>query len=228
MNTSKNDKNRDEKKEGNNSVSIPGKLETDIIISTKTINIIKDIVFNRDTEVCANLRHKSNFSNKLSLMNIVEGKVEEYAPGKYRGTCNHEMITSVMFHSHPTNSYAYPSVEDILNVVKNHGKIKRSIIATKWGLWDIRNTEISNIYSSTCKYSFSKHIGYFLDRIGRYTSNRESSKRDTATRHKSIDVTKNDKESVINDNISYIENFLNIKIDLYLWEELEGELILKK
>ena len=134
-------------------------------ITSETIEKFKEFVFKGDKEICANLRKESDTNNNLKLYYITEGTTVEYAPGKTRGMCVHDKITSVIFHTHPITSYSYPSVEDILRVVREHGRIVRSIIATKWGVWDIKNTEKSNVYSSTCKNIIEEYIRYFLEKI---------------------------------------------------------------
>ncbi len=192
-------------------------------ISQKTIEHFKNLVFKTNVEVCGNLRKSSSTGDNTSdgtlvLTNMIEGKMEEYDTGKFRGVCTHEIITSIIFHTHPVNLYAYPSVEDIIKVTKHHGRIVRSIIATKWGLWDIKNTDKSNKYSVTCHDAFVEYIKYFVDRIGRYTS--QNSYIVDHGGAKSRDIS--DKDLVIiNDSIERIEKFLHLKINLHLWTEIE-------
>ena len=187
-------------------------------ISKTIVDKIKDYVFKSDVEVCGNLRKPTISSNELILTNIKKGSITEYSPGKFRGTCEHEIITSIILHTHPLNSYAYPSVEDIIKVIKNHGRIVRSVIGCKWGIWDIKNTDASNIYSTTCKNILDDYIRYFLDRIGKYTKN-------TSSTDKSKDLNDNDMD-IINESINRIEKILNVKINLYTWNEVENGLLL--
>jgi hypothetical protein len=181
-------------------------------ISNKTIQTIKKYT-ELDYEMCGNLRKKSNQSNELIITNANKGTNKEY-----RKQCNHEIITSVIFHTHPYTSYSYPSTEDVLKVFKNHGKIVRSIIATKWGIWEIKNTDKSNIYSETKKEEFIKFIKHYLDRVGRHTSNGIST-------NKSVDYLTDDHLQLINECTTKLEKMFNIVIDLHLWSEISEGLL---
>ena len=191
-------------------------------ISRETIEIMRDFVYKSDTEMCGNLFTKNSTSNEIILYHMKKGDKTEYSPGQYREMCEYEKITSILFHSHPISSYSYPSVEDILLVIKKHDIVKRSIIATKWGIWDIQNTKESNIYSSGCKEIIYEYLKYFLDRIGLHTKNTSSSITD-----KSRDLIDEDL-NVINDCIKRIKRVTHVNIDLHLWKDIDDGFILVK
>lgn len=182
-------------------------------ISHETIAEMRNFVYKLDYEICGNLRKKNYNTDELIIYHMTKGKRVEYDPGRFRGKCEYEMITSVLFHSHAINMYSYPSAEDILQVIKKYDIIKRSIIATKWGIWDIQNTQKSNIYSSEYETIIYKRLKYFLDRIGLRTSS-------------STDDLRDDDLDVINYSINRITEELHIKINLHLWRDIEDGLVL--
>lgn len=53
-----------------------------------------------------------------------------------RASCSVKYYTPIIFHTHPRTSYATPSVEDIVKVLK-HKIIKTSVIVTAWGVFQI-------------------------------------------------------------------------------------------
>lgn len=187
-------------------------------IKKDTIEQFKDFVFNNEVEFCGNLRKESSSNENLKLYHIKEGDTIEYSPGKFRGTCEHEVVTSIIFHTHPSIAYPYPSVEDILKVLKNYNRIVRSVIATRWGVWDIKNTEKSNIYSNTCRDIFYQYIVYFLDRIGKRI--RKSTELDRA-----ISL---DEMEVLSDSINRIQKITHLEIKLHVWNDIEDGMVLHK
>ena len=187
--------------------------------SEQTIRQFKELVFDRDVEVCGNLRKESISSNDIKLYSIREGIGIEYSPGKFRGSCSHEKTTSVIFHTHPVSFYAYPSPEDIVNVIKNYRRVVRSIIATKWGLWDIKNTDRSNIYSSSCRDVLLMFLKRNLDKLWYRTR--------SSVEGTSRDITLEDID-FINGVVDRIEKVLHLEINLYTWDEVENGVVLKK
>ena len=60
---------------------------------------------------------------------------------KMRGSCQHSKYSSVIWHTHPNISLPYPSMEDILKVIKprnDSGLISTSYIFTSIGIWSIQ------------------------------------------------------------------------------------------
>lgn len=211
------------------------------IISSSTMNEIKKYVFgknvsfvfphqtrvfdknlfDKDVEVCAYLVPYQD--SKLKLDNITLGKIEEYSPGKYRNMCRHRKYTRIIFHTHPLAAYAYPSTEDIIKVMKNHNVIRRSIISTKWGIWDIKNTDKSNWYPTDhhTHNTFYEFIKSHLDNIGRDTKSKN-----TQSKHKSKTLSSKDPNfyndmKIITENIKEIKLLLHLDIDLHLWEDID-------
>ena len=53
-----------------------------------------------------------------------------------RELCDHQYRTPIIFHTHPLNTYSYPSIEDI-NKVSKRLNYSCSIIASQWGIWQV-------------------------------------------------------------------------------------------
>jgi proteasome lid subunit RPN8/RPN11 len=193
-------------------------------ISSKTIKIMKDFVYDLEYEVCGNLftqgDTKEGLPNELFLHNIQDGEKVEYSTGQFRGACKYKSITTCIFHSHPATTYSYPSVEDIMQLLEYFNNTKHSIIATKWGIWDISNTLKSNVYSSNCKDQLNKYIRECVDYYIGYPT--RDDKNDW-----SRDITDKDLD-LINIGIKKIEEVLHIKINLHLWDDLNNGLVIDK
>jgi hypothetical protein len=188
-----------------------------MIISRELVNELRDLVYTKHYEICANLKVKDNYPF-LELDNINKGKDRVDSTGKIRKSCEFKEMSNILFHTHPKASYSYPSVEDIMKLIKRHGVVERSVIATKWGIWDIKNMNNTSNYCSEAKDVFNRTIQYFTDRIGRYTRNKSSASSD-----KSISITPSDDMTIINDCIYQLQLILNISIKLYLWDAVDRD-----
>ena len=82
-----------------------------------------------------------------------------------RNNCQTRKYKKMIYHTHPFVSKSYPSMEDILKIIKMKNKIiKVSIIFTRWGIWELNcnkksdnipkeiiikvNEQLTNIYQS--------------------------------------------------------------------------------
>ena len=92
-------------------------------ISHTNIQVIKDLL-ERSVEVCGHLiaQEKGGY---LPYLNSVGEK----------DTCQHSSYSKYIWHTHPENSKGYPSVVDIVKVIKNRSIISKSFIFTTWGIW---------------------------------------------------------------------------------------------
>ena len=59
-----------------------------------------------------------------------------------RKSCQHTHYRPYIWHTHPKNAKIYPSVEDLEKVLKKNA-IRRSVIFTKDGMWDIRSEKFN-------------------------------------------------------------------------------------
>ena len=79
-------------------------------------------------EVCGNFYMDDYDELVIDEDSIVTGQ---------QSVCKHDHYSDYIWHTHPYNGKYYPSVEDILKVMKNKGRIVRSWIFTKHGFWTI-------------------------------------------------------------------------------------------
>ena len=87
-------------------------------------------MLSEDHEVCLNLTAEEG-SDDLMPHGIQYGLADPLASRK---SCSYKYYSDYILHTHPFSSYAYPSAEDILKVLKNK-EIKNSLIVTSWGIW---------------------------------------------------------------------------------------------
>lgn len=83
---------------------------------------------NYDNEVCGNFNMDDSDELVIDENSIVTGQ---------QNVCEHNYYSDYIWHTHPYREKYYPSVEDILKVMKNQGRIVRSWIFTKYGFWTI-------------------------------------------------------------------------------------------
>jgi hypothetical protein len=95
-----------------------------MIICVGTLNYMQGMLSN-DYEICGNLFVKQN--KCLTQEHIVVGKPNE---------CTFSGLSWVIFHTHPLVAKSYPSIQDVIKVVK-HDVIQYSIIFTEFGIWNI-------------------------------------------------------------------------------------------
>lgn len=81
-------------------------------------------------------------SGELIPVNINVGQTVSY-PGGTREMCLNP-DSYYIWHTHPYISFAVPSTEDIMHVVK-HREIYSSIVIGAWGIWEIY--KVKNVYS---------------------------------------------------------------------------------
>jgi len=82
-------------------------------------------------EICYNTKETSK--NKYELQDF-----SDHRSSASRGNCvfTHGYQNGIICHTHPYSSKAYPSSEDILNVIK-HSSVKLSLIVTTIGVWEL-------------------------------------------------------------------------------------------
>ena len=130
--------------------------------------IIRNIEY--DTrEICANLFLNNNI---LVMDNIVYGKNPIISSSgttsqgtSSRASCTVKYYTPIIFHTHPRTSYATPSFEDIIKVLK-HKEIRTSVIVTNWGTF-----QIVKIMDSIISDELKLKIKDSIDFINRNTVN---------------------------------------------------------
>ena len=114
--------------------------------------IIRNIEY--DTrEICANLFLKNDI---LVMDNIIYG---ENPIIKSQASCTVKYYTPIIFHTHPRTSYATPSFEDIIKVLK-HKEIQTSVIVTNWGTFQIAKIKHMNELSDDLKLKIKDAIDF--------------------------------------------------------------------
>lgn len=107
--------------------------EKEYILSKDTLNTIYEHVFDAGSELCSYLELKSGKELKIIVDTLTQGDIQNN-----RKTCkNIGKSSGFLYHSHPFSSRSYPSAEDIVKVLKYDFKV--SIIATRWGIYTIKN-----------------------------------------------------------------------------------------
>ena len=99
------------------------------------VNFIKEITIdsNIEHEICGTFeKHQSGY--------IVKQHEVDSIPGESRKHCRYEYHNKFIWHSHPTSSKFFPSLEDILKIIK-HARIEYSYIFTTFGFWTLRSIE---------------------------------------------------------------------------------------
>ena len=96
------------------------------------IYVIRNLMLNLDVEMCGSMRDGRIFVEKTGTRL------------KNRGMCQLNKYSKIIWHTHPKIFRAYPSVEDVLNMLKWHPINKKnnfpeiSLIFTDWGVWTIK------------------------------------------------------------------------------------------
>jgi proteasome lid subunit RPN8/RPN11 len=103
------------------------------LISSDELEIIyADKLEGLDYEVCGFLK-RNRIDNYLEL-----DEQKNITTDLSRKNCQLKKIKRMIYHTHPLTSKSYPSVEDVLKIVKLKNKIiKVSIIFTRWGIWEL-------------------------------------------------------------------------------------------
>ena len=98
-------------------------------------------VFSYNEECCGNITINPDLTTSFR-----DERIGETISGHKQ--CSPVRRQAVFYHTHPITSYAYPSKPDI-NMMCSHSEYRCSIVATKWGIWqiyrDIGNTHTSDL-----------------------------------------------------------------------------------
>jgi hypothetical protein len=158
-------------------------------LSVEFLHNLFDDIFKINDEVCGSFQLKDD---KLKMYNKKTGQREKSG----RGSCIPEKIVGskkdYLFHTHPINSYAYPSFEDLWSVMKRRNEY--SFIVTQWGLFVVvpRGT-IATGDEKTYKKIFDNNIVEF----------HQNTKMDSHV------------STIYNDSILEIAHFINIVNKLF-------------
>lgn len=164
----------------------------DVLNHIKTIGIDNDL----DYELCGTIEILRNKSYKYEL--LLHDKTLE-STSSTRLSCNYEKYSNIIWHTHPHISKFFPSIEDILKVIKLRPKniIKDSYIVTGFGIWQLSSINYINI-----DVDIQKNIQQILDNLYRNTS-------------RGREYESNAVNTAINDLNNLLENILNVNFFTY-------------
>uniref|UniRef100_A0A6C0HD88 Uncharacterized protein n=1 Tax=viral metagenome TaxID=1070528 RepID=A0A6C0HD88_9ZZZZ len=196
--------------------------EKEYILSKDTLNTIYEHVFESETELCSYLELKSGKELKIIVDLLQEGDVTTG-----RKTCKNKGKSSgFLYHSHPFSSRSYPSTEDIVKVLKYDFKV--SIIATRWGIYTIKNPIKQKIKEDEVDY-YLKKILKNVDVIGRMENkkgflaekylNPEDFKGDFHSKYY-IKTLTDDEIKIIRDELENIHRFTKLTLNFCPWSYL--------
>jgi hypothetical protein len=162
-------------------------------LSIDFLHKLYDDVFKINDEVCGYLQMSDD---KLTMYNKKKGERDE----KGRGSCSlPEKIagsqTDYIFHTHPENSYAYPSFQDLWYVMKRRNVY--SFIMTIWGLFVVVPRGTIAINDEKTRDDYEKIFKYNITEFHKNTK-------------RGSHVSKS-----YNDSISEITHFINIVNKLF-------------
>ena len=186
---------------------VNGELDLDMVILATQLS----------QEMKINNFHK--FSKRQDYLDFIFNILDEKQKSKElisdqekeRQSCTNIKYSSIIFHTHPINSYSYPSIEDILKLIKHPDIIKTSVISTTWGIWILGNTAES-IQITHDVNKLTQFLKYNTDQIGLGLG-------------KKIELSKDD-ISLIDKRIEKIQGATKLKIRFYTWIQSKNDIVI--
>ena len=101
------------------------------------VRYISYITYNKNHERCGSVNIITNNTHSPIYQVYLHKRM---TVGSNRPNCLYDTDYNhfIIWHNHPYESKFYPSVEDILKVIKIKNKFQQSLIITKFGYWDMR------------------------------------------------------------------------------------------
>ena len=138
-------------------------------LSGKSLEIVKDLIQNRNVEVCGNL-----ISSAEAEMYGVERPVGDElilyleTVGE-RSFCQNKTYGPRIWHTHSKESKGYPSASDIILPLRK--RPDNSLVFTIWGVWEIFSKEkyAKELTVERREYLIEHYIQKVLDKIYKYT-----------------------------------------------------------
>lgn len=140
------------------------------------IDEMYDLVLREEQEHCIIFSKDSNRVLRFSK----ERRIGEFIieNGKERASCkfpskNRNEEHPYLFHSHPRKIRSYPSLEDVVKLLR-HPEVYLSVIATRWGIYVIKSNHLSKSFAERYSYldrdsqmiKYKSEFGIHLDKIG--------------------------------------------------------------
>lgn len=139
------------------------------------IDEMYDLVLKEEQEYCIIFSKDSNRTLRFSRESSVGKLIIEN--GKERASCifpkHDKREHPYLFHSHPRKRRSYPSLEDVVKLLR-HPEVFLSVIATRWGIYVIKSNhesrEFARKYYKLDKNSqmkkYESKFGIHLKKIG--------------------------------------------------------------
>jgi hypothetical protein len=187
-------------------------------IDRETFSQLYEYVFTEQFEMCGQL--KKNQENELKINNIESGNMRADKSGDMRHSCQASNIDNLpyYFHTHPFESRSYPSSEDILKLLKRPHKYIVSIIATRWGIYILRQSEQSlknPLKDETNQITTKKKISDIIRWIGQIENNKGYKNNNYERELTTVELNE------INKNITNLINLTYLKIKFCTWSSLD-------
>jgi len=138
----------------------------------ETLSQFKKYVTEYNYEICANLNKIDKNNEKILLIdkNSIMAGTSKDDSGRALCVWKNKDNLTYLFHSHPINSRSYPSMEDVIKVLKRNS-VFFSSIGTRWGLYVIKPTmksfQIAKDWETyNLEKQYSPIILYHLNKIG--------------------------------------------------------------
>jgi hypothetical protein len=193
--------------------------------------VIRNIEY-ETREICANLTimHSNNLFIDNSTIVYGENPLKSFQGSETnfrtdpqintnssRASCSVKYYTPIIFHTHPRTSYATPSVEDIVKVLK-HKIIKTSVMVTAWGVFQI--VKIGNILKDIDMNKIKNSIDYINRNTvnPQYLSTRGTEASIGLNKNLEWNQLSNISQKMVMDQIQIINNTLSNTVRIFLNE----------
>jgi hypothetical protein len=185
------------------------------MIEPNTLEKMKNFITEEKDELCFILDKVEESDKKilrLNLNSMSRGTRKE--EGK-RASCNfsNKYPNVYLFHTHPFLSRSYPSMDDVIKVLKSK-IIMVSVIATRLGIYTIKPTsksrKIAYNWTDKLRDKFSKDILRIVDEIGIIEN-------DIGYKTGNLRLLNSTEEKEINDIILLLENVSQMEIKFCSW-----------
>lgn len=140
-------------------------------ISTNDLSIVRDLILKHDVEACGLLltnREQEGLASRMSEQfpsrenpNELQLFIDAYGRQENgRGMCRHRGYTKYVWHTHPKGLIAYPSTEDIMNILKwhlgndIHNFPVTHLVFSNWGIWEVHSAKKFQMDSHWIKFLY--------------------------------------------------------------------------
>lgn len=182
-----------------------------LVLPRYIIEKIHEWTFTLSVECCANIALENG---NIILTNIKEGSVEYDSSGNLlRGSCNYDIYSKIIVHTHPILLYPFPSEQDLTKVIYNKN-IYHSLIGCKWGIWIITNNQHIVLPKNRNEYNVYLKQN-FIDKL--ILNTRRFDK--TVLEFNEI-ITNPSLSSIFQELLKQLADHTQLKIELIPWEHM--------